>query len=150
TWTPDPRLAITSSARLDLQSEFGDFVSPRISIVGRPTEEWQIRLSRANGFYAPTMMTDETEALGLSHLQRSNLSPEHALGWSLDVDHKRGAVEFGGSAYRTDVTHPIIVRIPPGSAEGFQLVSADEPSRTQGVDLYWRYRMQPLRFTASY
>src|SRR5262249_45213669 len=92
TWTPHPRIAITSAARLDLQSEFGDFVSPRISIVGRPTEEWQIRLSRANGFYAPTMMTDETEALGLSHLQRSNLSPEHALGWSLDVDHKRGAV----------------------------------------------------------
>ncbi len=38
TWTPDPRFAITSSARLDLQSEFGDFVSPRVSVVLRPTE----------------------------------------------------------------------------------------------------------------
>jgi outer membrane receptor for ferrienterochelin and colicins len=35
TWSPDPRFAITSSARLDLQSEFGDFVSPRVSIVVR-------------------------------------------------------------------------------------------------------------------
>ena len=45
TWTPDPRFAITSSARLDLQSEFGDFVSPRVSVVVRPSEEWTARLS---------------------------------------------------------------------------------------------------------
>jgi outer membrane receptor for ferrienterochelin and colicins len=150
TWTPDPRFAITSSARLDLQSEFGDFVSPRVSVVVRPTEAWQLRLSRANGVYAPTPLTDETEAFGLSHLDRANFQAEHALGWSLDVDHTNGAFDLGGSAYRTVVTQPLIVRIPPGSAQGFQLVNSDQPTRTQGIDVYVRYRMQPLRFTASY
>ncbi len=151
TWTPDPRFAITSSARLDLQSEFGDFVSPRVSIVVRPTEEWQLRLSRANGFYAPTPMTDETEGFGLSHVERAGgLQPEHALGWSLDVARTRGAFELGGSAYRTVVTDPQIVRVTPGAANGFQLVNGDEPLRTQGIDVYARYRAQPILFTASY
>ena len=150
TWTPDPRFAITSSARLDLQSEFGDFVSPRVSAVVRPSEAWQLRLSRANGVSAPTALTDETEAFGLTHLDPTARQAEHALGWSLDVDHTRGALELRGSAYRTVVTHPLIVRIPPASAIGFQLVNGDEPTRTQGIDLSARYRLQPFRFTASY
>ena len=151
TWTPDPRFAITSSARLDLQSQFGDFVSPRVSVVYRPDEQWQLRLSRANGFYAPTPMNDETEGFGLSHLERSgDLQPEHALGWSLDVNHTDGSLDVGGSAYRTVVTHPVIVRVTPGAANGFQLVNGDEPLRTQGIDAYARYRADPIRFTASY
>ena len=150
TWTPDPRLALTADARLDSQSEFGDFVSPRVSVLLRPTPEWQLRLSRANGVYAPTPITDETEAWGLTHLEQMTAQAEHALGWSLDVAHTDGALELGGSAYRTVVTHPLIVRIPPGSAEGFQLVNSDEPLRTQGVDVYARYRMEPFHFTVSY
>ncbi len=150
TWTPDPRFAITSSARLDLQSQYGDFVSPRVSVLLRPTEEWQLRLSRANGVYAPTPLTDETEAFGLTFLQPTANQAEHALGWSFDVDHTDGTLDLGGSAYRTVVTHPLVVRIPPGSAQGFQLVNADEPTVTQGIDLHARYSMEPFRFTANY
>ena len=100
--------------------------------------------------YAPTPITDETEAFGLSHLDRTDFQAEHALGWSFDVDHTNGALDLGGSAYRTVVNHPLIVRIPPGSAEGFQLVNSDQPTRTEGIDVYARYRLQPFRFTATY
>ena len=152
TWTPDPRFAVTSNARLDLQSEYGDFVSPRVSVVVRPSEAWLVRLSTANGVYAPTPLTDETEAFGLTHIERTAREAEHAQGWSLDVDRTSGggALELGGSAYRTIVKHPLIVRIPPGSAIGFQLVNGDEPTRTQGIDLSARYRVQPFRFTVRY
>jgi outer membrane receptor for ferrienterochelin and colicins len=147
TWTPERWFGITSSARLDLQSEFGDFVSPRVSIFVRPSETWTARLSRANGVYAPTPLTDETEAIGLSHIRPTARQPEHATGWSLDVDHTSGTLELRGSAYRTDVNHPLILRTED---ENLELVNADEPTRTQGVDLSARYRMQPLRFTAMY
>lgn len=150
TWAPDARFAITSSARLDLQSEFGDFVSPRVSVLLRPTEDWSLRISRANGVYAPTPITDETESYGLAHLERSDYQPEHALGWSVDVDHTKGVLDLGASGYRTVVTHPLVIRVPPGSAQGFQLVSGDEPSITQGIDLRVGYRLQPFRFTANY
>jgi outer membrane receptor for ferrienterochelin and colicins len=150
TWTPQRWIGITSSARLDLQSEFGDFVSPRISVVLRPSETWTARISRANGVYAPTPLTDETETFGLSPLRAAPREAEHALGWSLDVSHVAGALELRGSAYRTIVDHPLVLRAIAGSGEDPQLVTGDEPLRTQGVDVAMQYRAEPLRFTATY
>jgi outer membrane receptor for ferrienterochelin and colicins len=150
TWTPDRRVAITSGARLDLQSAFGDFLNPRVSVVVRPSETWTARLSAATGVYAPTPLTDETEAFGLSHLRATDREAEHATGWSLDVDRVNGPVELRGSAYRTVVNHPLVLRTAPGNGEEVELVNAEEPTRTQGIDLSARYRLQPIRLTASY
>jgi iron complex outermembrane receptor protein len=141
---------VTAGARLDLHSEFGDFVSPRVSVVVHPSEIWSVRLSRSAGVYAPTPLTDETEAIGLSHLRPTAREAEHADGWSLDADRVQGALELRGSAYRTVVNHPLVLRTTPGSLESLELANADEPSRTQGIDLFARYRMHPIRFTATY
>ena len=150
TWTPESWFGISSGARLDMHSEFGDFVSPRVSILLRPSETWNARISRSTGVYAPTPLTDDTEGFGLSHIRSANREAEHATGWSVDVTRVKGALEFRGSAYRTVVTAPLTLRPSPGSQDQMELVNADEPSRTQGIDLYARYRMRPLRLTAMY
>jgi iron complex outermembrane receptor protein len=147
TWTPDTWYSVTSSARLDLHSEFGDFVSPRVAVLLRPSEEWNARITAAAGVYAPTPLTDETEGFGLSHLRPTTREAEHATSWSVDVGRVRGAGELRASAYRTIVKHPLVLR---ASGEELRLVNADEPSRTQGVDLVARYRARPLRLTATY
>ena len=147
TWTPDTWYSITSGARLDLQSEVGDFVSPRVSIFVHPSEEWTARLSAATGVYAPTPLTDETEGFGLSHIRSTAHEAEHATGWSLDVTRAKGAVELRGSAYRTIVNHPLVLRL---RGEELLLVNADDASRTQGIDFFARYSLRPLRFTATY
>ncbi|HEV8216673.1 MAG TPA: TonB-dependent receptor [Gemmatimonadaceae bacterium] len=147
TWTPDPRLAVTAGARLDLHSEYGDFVSPRIAVVVHPSDAWTARLSAANGVYAPTPLTDETEMFGLSHVRRSNREAEHATGWSLDASHVDGALELRGAAYRTVISHPLILRT---LGEELQLVNADEATRLMGLDVSARYRLRPLRLTATY
>ena len=147
TWSPDPRLAVTAGARLDLHSEYGDFVSPRVAVVVRPSDTWTARLSTSNGVYAPTPLTDETEAFGLSHVRPSNREAEHASGSSVDLSHVDGALELRGSAYRTVISHPLILRT---IGEELQLVNADEPTRIMGVDVSMRYRLRPLRFTATY
>jgi iron complex outermembrane receptor protein len=148
TWTPDPRFGITSNARLDLHSEFGDFVSPRVAVFVRPSETWTARLSAATGVYAPTALTDETAAFGLDPVRPTSREAEHATGWTLDLDRVSGSLELRGSAYRTVVSHPLVLRAVQG--EDLELVNADEPSHTQGVDLFARYRMNPLRLTATY
>jgi iron complex outermembrane receptor protein len=147
TWTPDPRLAVTAGARLDMHSEYGDFVSPRVAVVLHPSDAWTARVSAANGVYAPTPLTDETEAFGLSHVRLSNREAEHAAGWSVDLSRVTGPLELRGSAYRTVISHPLILRT---LGEELQLVNADEPSRTEGIDVSARYRLRPLRFTATY
>src|SRR5262249_48717134 len=130
TWTPESWFGVTSGARLDLQSEFGDFVSPRVAVVLGPSDVWATPLSAATGVYAPTPLTDETEAYGLRNVRRTAREAEHATGWSLDVTRLKGSLELRGSGYRTVVNHPLIFR---GSGEEeVELVNADEPSRTFG------------------
>lgn len=147
TWSPDPRLGITAGARLDLHSQFGDFVSPRVAVVVRPSETWTARLSTSSGVYAPTPFTDETLGFGLDHVRSTAREAEHATGWSLDVENVRGTLELTGSVYRTVVKSPLILRT---RGEELQLQNADEPMRTQGVDVSARYRVERLRFTAAY
>ena len=149
TWTPEPWFGITSSARVDL-TEFGDFASPRVTVLLHPTPAWTMRVSRANGVYAPTPLTDETETFGLRYVDMGQLQPEHAQGWSLDVDGTRGSIELRASGYRTVVTHPLAVRVPPGSAFGLEIMNADLPSRFQGADVSARWHARALGVTAAY
>ena len=149
-WSPQPWISVASNLRLDLHSEYGDFLSPRVSVVARPTNKFTARLSAAAGAYAPTPLTDETEGYGLSHVRPTTREAEHATGWSLDLSHLDGEVEWRGSLYRTQIAHPLILRTAPGSQEELMLVNTDEPTITQGADVSVRYRTQPLRFTATY
>jgi iron complex outermembrane receptor protein len=57
-------LAVSASARVDRHSEFGTFLSPRVSALVR-SGPWSSRLSVGQGFFAPTPITEETEAAGL-------------------------------------------------------------------------------------
>jgi outer membrane receptor protein involved in Fe transport len=149
TWAPVDWFGITSSARVDL-TEFGDFVSPRVSVLLRPTPEWSVRVSRANGVYAPTPLTDETESFGLRYVDVDEFQPEHAQEWSLDVERTTGPIELRASGYRTVVTRPLAIRIPPGSAVGLEIMNADANARYLGADASARWHSGALAVTAAY
>ena len=94
-WRIAPWLSLSGSARLDHHSEYGTFVSPRVSALLR-SGSWNSRVSFGTGFYGPSALTEETEAAGLTRLSMpSPLGAEkgqsasirhHALGGSA-VDH---------------------------------------------------------------
>ena len=149
TWAPVSWFGVTSAARIDL-TQFGDFVSPRVTVMLRPTPAWTMRLARSEGVYSPTPLTDETETFGLRYVDFRQLQPEHAQGWSLDIDGMKGPIELRASGYRTVVTHPLAVRIPPGSAVGLEIMNADGTARSQGADASARWRAGALRVTAAY
>jgi outer membrane receptor for ferrienterochelin and colicins len=54
-------LTISASARIDVHNEFGTFLSPRVSTLARH-DAWTSRVSVGSGFFAPTALTEETEA----------------------------------------------------------------------------------------
>jgi outer membrane receptor for ferrienterochelin and colicins len=60
-------LSVSGSARVDFHNRFGTFFSPRISALLR-WEGWTSRMSVGQGFFAPTPLTEETEAAGLIRL----------------------------------------------------------------------------------
>ena len=62
-----PWLSVSASARADFHNQYGVFLSPRLSALLR-WAGFTTRLSAGQGFFAPTPLTEETEAAGLSRL----------------------------------------------------------------------------------
>jgi iron complex outermembrane receptor protein len=149
TWSPVHWFGVSSSARADFHSKYGDNLSPRISLLFRAGDAWNARLSAGSGFYAPTPFTEETEAIGLSGLLPLQVSAERAAGVSMDIGGQLGPVEMHGAAHVSAIRHPLALQ----TATVFpfvQLVNASAPTHIGGAELYARYRRDPVHFTASY
>src|SRR5213078_849634 len=83
-------LTLSVSGRLDVHSAFGTFVSPRFSALAR-RGAWSSRVSIGSGFFAPTALTEETEAAGLARLTvDAPLEAERGRSGSVDVTRAQG------------------------------------------------------------
>src|SRR5205823_13070992 len=83
-------LAVSASARVDRHSEFGTFVSPRVSGLLRHAG-WSSRVSYGTGFFPPSAITEETEASGLSRLTVIGpLAAERGASASADLTRVSG------------------------------------------------------------
>jgi iron complex outermembrane receptor protein len=151
TWSPASWFGLSSSARLDLHSEYGSFVSPRMSALFHSGGSWNARFSAGAGIFAPTPFTEETEAIGLSRVRPlSGLGVERSRGVSADVGGMLGPIEVNISAHSSTIDSPVAVRPVTGTPARLELVNAAGPTRTQGLELYARYRLELLTFTATY
>jgi outer membrane receptor for ferrienterochelin and colicins len=148
-YSPVESVTLAASARVDAHSDFGTIVSPRLSILFRPQEEWSVRASIGSGFAAPTPVMDETEATSLAILlPLRNLHAERALSSSLDVKWSDEGWEVNGSVFASEIRDPLTVHSSsmPGRLE---LVNADGPRRATGAELLLHYVTGPLHMIGS-
>ena len=139
---------MAASLRWDGHSEYGDQVSPRLSVLYRPGP-WTLRTSWGRGFYAPTPFIEETEAAGLSRLEPlSDLVAETAETVSLDVSYAAGAVETGLTLFGSNIDNA--VRLRTVASDRVQLVNQNGVTRTRGIEAMFRWRQAPYVVTASY
>ncbi|GGB76310.1 TonB-dependent receptor plug domain-containing protein [Glycocaulis alkaliphilus] len=150
--TPD--LTLSASVRADHHSEYGGFVSPRISALYRPGA-WTVRASAAQGYFAPTPFVDAIEETGLSRLESlSGLQAERADTLSFDVGRRFGPVEANVILFQSRVRHetalvPTGVSLPDGTSQ-MQIINAPGTAQTQGAEWLLRYRYDHITVTASY
>ena len=79
-----------ASARADFNSEYGAFLSPRVAALLRGGG-WTSRISAGQGFVAPTPLTEETEAAGLTRLViPQTLRAEKGRSASFDLTRSAG------------------------------------------------------------
>jgi iron complex outermembrane receptor protein len=136
----------SASARLDVHSEYGAFVSPRVSVLLRPGG-WSARFSAGSGFVGPTPLTEETEAAGLTRLQIPRaLDAETGRSLSLDVTRRHGPWEATASVFQTVVRRPIRVE----RTNAYAMANLAEPTRTLGAEALLALRHGPFSVTASY
>src|SRR5205807_627197 len=99
-----PWLSVSASARADFQNRYGTFFSPRLSALVRG-KGWTSRLSAGQGFFAPTPLTEETEAAGLPRLSiPAPLVAERGRSASFDLTRSLGPASFTATLFGSRVS----------------------------------------------
>jgi outer membrane receptor for ferrienterochelin and colicins len=138
-------LTLSASGRVDVHNEFGTFLSPRVSALLRGGA-WTTRASVGSGFFAPTALTEETEAAGLARLQiRGALEAERGRSASLDVTRADGPFTVTGTLFRYDVHHPAVV-----DRATYTLATLSEPTINTGIEAVATFRRPPFSVTGTY
>lgn len=149
---PASWIAASASARLDAHSEYGTFLNPRLSLLLRwPFAEtgvpWSARLSGGTGAFAPTPFSEETDATGLTPLERLNgLAVERARSASLDIggplDTRLGALQLNLTAFGSRIARPLqmhgSVGLTADGASRISMVNASGPTQTWGGEVLAR------------
>ncbi len=140
-------LSVSASGRLDHHSQYGTFVSPRVSALAR-SGGWNARLSAGTGFFGPSPLTEETEAAGLTRLEIPvPLRAEEGRSVSFDLSRTDGPVTSSVTLFGSRVRHPIHVEL---GERGLVLTNLDDPTTNTGVELLATLRQSPFSLTTSY
>jgi iron complex outermembrane receptor protein len=131
---------------VDRHSRYGTFVSPRIAALVR-AGAWASRLSFGTGFFAPSPLTEETEAAGLARLLVPQpLRAETGQSATVDVSRSHGVVSYTLTLFRSRIRHPIHV----DRSNGLVLTNLAEPATNTGLELLATVRRVPYALTATY
>jgi outer membrane receptor for ferrienterochelin and colicins len=138
-------LTLSASGRIDVHSEYGTFVSPRVSALLKARGGWTGRISAGRGSFAPTPFTEETEATGLFVVAPlGDLEAERADSFSADLTWARSPLEITSTVFYSRVHSPLQVRSADAADRPVVIVNADAPTRTRGTELIARlHRDEP-------
>jgi len=145
-FTVTPTLSLSSSARVDVHSEYGTFFSPRVSALAR-AGRWTSRLSVGTGFFGPTPITEETEAAGLTRLTiLQSLEAERGLSASFDLSRTDGPLSYTATLFASRVNDPMHVERSPS----YVLSTLPDPTTNVGLELLGTLRRAPFSVTGTY
>jgi len=147
-------VSMSLSARADWHSEYGTQFSPRISMLYKP-ENWTIRGSFGQGYFAPTPFIEDIEDAGLSRLTPlNNLQEEHATTTSIDISYAFDSVETSLTLFNSDVDNVTeLETINPFDLKAdkkVRIINVSGESEIRGAELLLRYRWHDLKLTGSY
>jgi iron complex outermembrane receptor protein len=138
-------LSVAASARLDIHDEYGTFVSPRVSALVRHAR-WTLRASTGGGFFAPTALTEETEAAGLARLTVAGaLRAERGRSASLDLTRTAGPLTVTETLFAYDVRDPAVI-----DRATYTLATLASPTVNAGAETVATLRRPPFTVTATY
>lgn len=133
-------LTLSASGRIDSHSEYGTFVSPRVSALMKARGGWTARVSAGRGYFAPTPFTEETEATGLSVVAPlTDVEAERADSFSADLTWARSPLEITSTVFYSRVQGALQARHAESADQPVVIVNADGPTRTRGTELIARF-----------
>jgi outer membrane receptor for ferrienterochelin and colicins len=141
-----PWLSVSASARLDVHNVYGARLSPRIAVLLRQGK-WTSRWSAGKGFFAPTALTEETEAAGLTRLTMPRpLIAESGRSATIDLTRATGPLTITGTLFASNIGHPVYV----DSTTAYQIINLGSPRKNRGAEILATWRKSPFSATLSY
>ncbi len=149
TYSVAPWLVTGASARVDANSDYGTFVSPRVSaLIREPGSAWSLRASVAGGYSAPTPFLDEIEATGLgSLLPLRGLHAERAVTRSVDAKWADEGWDVNLSVFDSEIRDPLQAI---ASANKWKLQNAPGAQRIPGAEALIGFSRGPMQALASW
>ena len=149
TLTATSWLSTTLNVRCDGSRSFGTICSPRGSLLLHHGSGLSARLSAGAGWFAPMVLNEETEVIGLTHVVvPQELVAERAGTLSLDVTATRGPLQINGTLFSNRITNPVGLHpfaLPSGDTTYLAaLVNAPGALRTWGGEVFAVFAMEPI------
>jgi iron complex outermembrane receptor protein len=139
-------LSVSAGARVDVHSEYGTFLSPRVSALMR-AGAWTSRASVGRGFFAATPLTEETEAAGLSRLTITGpLRAEQGTSASLDLTRTFTWGSATATVFGSRIADPLQV----DREDSYTLFNQSSAATNVGMELLGTWRRGPYVATANY
>jgi iron complex outermembrane receptor protein len=141
-----PWLSVSASGRADFHNRYGTLLSPRVALLVRG-KGWTSRASAGQGYFAPTPLTEETEAAGLTRLRVPKpLIAERGRSTSFDLTRTIGSLSATATLFSSSILHPALVT----RTTSYDLSNAPQSTTNRGVELVGMWRRQPFSLTATY
>jgi iron complex outermembrane receptor protein len=126
-----------AGGRIDKHDTFGTFVTPRLSVMVRPSPSLTMRLGGGGGFKAPTIFTEEAEETGFREVRPLvHAQAERAASASFDLNWRTLAGEVGVGVnvafYATKVFHALVADEDSLEAGVVSLRGASGPTFARG------------------
>jgi len=108
------RFDVVPGARVDLDSQFGNQISPKLSLRYVPHPEWELRTSYGRGFRAPSfqelLLRFENPSVGYVVAGNANLGAETSHGVDAGVSWSPGPeLELSSTFFRNDLRNMIAI-----------------------------------------
>jgi outer membrane receptor for ferrienterochelin and colicins len=164
---PSPQIIVAPGARLDVDSQFGVYATPKLTVRWDPTEELIVRAGGGLGYRAPDFrqlyLQFQNPDVGYQVIGNPDLEPETSVGGNLSAElEATEALTLAATGFWNEIDDLITILpveaddppVPPDPDDpvltGYQYVNIAS-ARTRGAELHASLRLaRRLTGTISY
>lgn len=136
----DSLIVIVPGVRMDVDSQFGEQLSPKLALRYQPATAWDLRASYGRGFRAPSfqqlLLRFENASVGYVVDGNPDLTAESAHSVDLSVEFEPSRrLKLYAAGFRNDLQDMIaVVTLSDGAGETIFSYDNLETARTQGLE----------------
>jgi outer membrane receptor for ferrienterochelin and colicins len=154
TWNVSQKIIFENGLRSDFVADYGTFLLPRISVLGKWNEKFSTRFGGGLGYKLPTVFTEQTETLAYQNILpvASNLIAEKSIGGTFDFNYKTTIGEhfyltINQMFFYSEINNSLVLEL---NNNQFSFKNAQKPIHTQGFESNVRLSYDDLKLFVGY